>query len=415
MYKVLFVFFLLLTLSAPSIASADTVDDLKAQIEAHNKKISEIDAEIALYQKQLNVIGAEKQTLQSAIKQLDISRSQTQSQINATNNKISSANLKLKELSLEIGDTENSIGKSRASLAKSLRDRATADDVSLIERILAAEDFTDAWTVLDQAQTIGEALRNHAESLRVVKATLATQHQTVDKTKKELSAHTVELSTQKKTLDVNKQSKQTLLTETQSQEAAYQQLIAQKRAEQSTFESALFKIASELQYIVDPSSVPSAGSGVLRWPLDDVYITQQFGRTSDSGRLYSSGTHDGIDFRAPTGTAVKAALAGNVYQINQGAAPNCQYGKWVLVKHANGLATLYAHLSSIGVSQGEAVTSGQVIGNSGMTGYATGPHLHFTVYLGDAISLKQYTCKSGAVVTVPIAPPNAYLNPMSYL
>ena len=157
------------------------------------------------------------------------------------------------------------------------------------------------------------------------------------------------------------------------------------------------------------------GSGVLHWPLDNIFITQQFGKTVDAKRLYTSGTHDGVDFRASIGTPVRAALTGIVLEVNQGAVPYCQYGKWVIVKHGNGLATLYAHLSQINVQKGQAVGTGAVVGFSGNTGYATGPHLHFTVYAAEGISLKQYTCKSGYTVTVPIAPVNAYLNPLSYL
>jgi murein DD-endopeptidase MepM/ murein hydrolase activator NlpD len=92
------------------------------------------------------------------------------------------------------------------------------------------------------------------------------------------------------------------------------------------------------------------------------------------------------------------------------------YGKWVLIEHPNGLSTLYAHLSVIGVTVGQSVTSGQVIGYSGRTGYATGPHLHFGVYATQGVKVVQFTssinCKN---VSIPIADPTAYLNPLSYL
>ncbi len=52
---------------------------------------------------------------------------------------------------------------------------------------------------------------------------------------------------------------------------------------------------------------------------------------------------------------------------------------------------------------------------SGDTGYATGPHLHLTVYIASAVTFKQYTCNSGATAYIPIVPLNAYLNPLSYL
>lgn len=154
-------------------------------------------------------------------------------------------------------------------------------------------------------------------------------------------------------------------------------------------------------------------------------ITQYFGNTSFSTanpQVYNGAGHNGVDFSAPTGTPIEAALTGTVMDTgNTDAVPGCySFGKWVLIKHSNGLATLYAHLSSIGVSKGQAVATGDVIGNSGMTGYATGPHLHFAVYASQGVSVMSLAEYRGATspcasAKMPVAPKDAYLNPMSYL
>ena len=70
---------------------------------------------------------------------------------------------------------------------------------------------------------------------------------------------------------------------------------------------------SQLTYILDPSKLPNAG--VLSWPLDYIYVTQLFGKTVDSKRLYASGSHSGVDFRAPVGTPVKAMAGGVVLSL----------------------------------------------------------------------------------------------------
>ncbi|MBI4022776.1 LysM peptidoglycan-binding domain-containing M23 family metallopeptidase [Candidatus Berkelbacteria bacterium] len=88
-----------------------------------------------------------------------------------------------------------------------------------------------------------------------------------------------------------------------------------------------------------------------------------------------SSYHMGIDYRADTGTGVRAAQDGRVIETTHGWAGG--FGVSILVDHGGGLTTRYAHLSRIAVEPGETVGQGQTIGYSGNTGYSTGPHLHF--------------------------------------
>ena len=89
------------------------------------------------------------------------------------------------------------------------------------------------------------------------------------------------------------------------------------------------------------------------------------------------GGHAGIDLGAWTGAPVKAADGGYVALATGGW--NAGYGNHIIIDHGNGFVTLYAHLNSIYVKQGESVVSGQQIGSVGNTGNSTGPHLHFEI------------------------------------
>jgi murein DD-endopeptidase MepM/ murein hydrolase activator NlpD len=91
--------------------------------------------------------------------------------------------------------------------------------------------------------------------------------------------------------------------------------------------------------------------------------------------------HPGIDFPAPTGTAVFAARSGRVTWA--GWWPG-GYGNLVSVAHGYGLRTMYAHLSSITVRRGQRVATGTLVGRVGSTGLSTGPHLHFELRLRGA-------------------------------
>lgn len=399
----------------PFFTSGQSVDELQEQIDSHSSQIEALNKEIAQYEAQLKTTSAQKQTLQTKIQELDLQRKKLTAQVTVTKNQISSTQKQIQQLSQGIDAAQGSIDNNRAGLAQSLRALNDADQRPLAMSILSASDITEAWQDIDTIATLQEAVRDDIRSLSQQKQNLTDTKTQAEQKRAQLLKQQQTLSSQQGSLDATRRAQNELLAQTKSQESAYQQIIAQKQAEKSKFESALFELASKLEYTLDPSKIPTAGKGVLRWPLDNVFVTQQFGRTSSSGRLYASGTHDGIDLRASIGTPVKAALSGTVYEVNHGAARNCQYGKWVIIKHGNGLATLYAHLSEINVSKGQTVSTGSLIGYSGDTGYATGPHLHFTVYLSDALTFKSYRCNSGVVVSVPIAPLNAYMNPLNYL
>ncbi|WP_327408464.1 LysM peptidoglycan-binding domain-containing M23 family metallopeptidase [Streptomyces sp. NBC_01281] len=94
-----------------------------------------------------------------------------------------------------------------------------------------------------------------------------------------------------------------------------------------------------------------------------------------AGSMWSSGYHTGTDFVVPTGTTIKSIAAGTVVSAGWGGA----YGNQVVILHADGRYSQYAHMSSLSVSAGQTVTEGQQIGLSGATGNVTGPHLHFEI------------------------------------
>ncbi|MGW6295158.1 peptidoglycan DD-metalloendopeptidase family protein [Streptomyces sp. NPDC055058] len=94
-----------------------------------------------------------------------------------------------------------------------------------------------------------------------------------------------------------------------------------------------------------------------------------------AGGMWSSGYHTGVDFSIPSGTSLKAVGSGTVVSAGWAGA----YGNEVVIKLNDGHYAQYAHLSSLSVSAGQAVSAGQQVGLSGSTGNSTGPHLHFEI------------------------------------
>lgn len=413
---------LVLTTPLVPFARAQTTADIQQQIADHTKKIQALDAEIAQYQKQLNALGTQHATLASSIKALDTQKKALAAKIASLQQQIAKLNLELKQLAGQIDTKQKQINLSQRALAESLRQIDQTDSNTLIEQVLSASDLSDAWAAVDANITLNSALQNQTRTLAQVKQELTDQQTAVSNTQKKLVTVTTDLGTQKKAVEVTTAEKNKLLTQTKNQESTYQQLIATKKAQQKVFESALAGLEASLKS-VSAGSIPTTGSGILSWPTVSHTITQYFGNTAfaKSG-AYNGAGHNGIDIGIPTGTAIGAALSGTVYATgNTDAYPGCySFGKWVMVQHANGLSTMYAHLSSISVSKGQHVETGQILGYSGMTGYATGPHLHFGVYATAGVQITTLRAARGATTPcagapIPVAPLNAYLNPISYL
>lgn len=109
------------------------------------------------------------------------------------------------------------------------------------------------------------------------------------------------------------------------------------------------------------------------FPLSTTTIVDPYGYTRTTGEQTIS--HKGTDFRAPIGTKVFAMNRGVVRFTKKSLV----YGNMVVLDHGNGLMTMYFHLSKIAVYQGQLVLQGQLLGLSGQTGYALGPHLHLSI------------------------------------
>lgn len=425
---------------------AQSASDIQAQIDAHNAQIAALDAEIAQYQAQVDQLGAQKQTLQSAISSLTAQQKQLGAQISVTQTKISSANLQLQKLALSIGSAQDEIEADTTAIGKAIRDIAESDQAPLIEQLFSADSLGQAWNSADQALQLNAALAGNIEQLKSAKVVLATNVTQVSATKAQLVTLQSQLVTQQQSVAASKAAQQALLTQTNGKESQYQALIAAKKASEQSFEDELNSLQSQLDLIVHPGSLPKVGTGVLSWPFSLAFmqncasrksvfgnlfcVTQYFGTTPFSTanpQVYNGSGHNGIDIAAPIGTPVEAALGGVVYGtgntdlVHDSKGHQCySFGKWVMVKHSNGINTMYAHLSQINVSLGQPITTGQVLGLSGMTGYATGPHLHFGVYATEGTEIMTLRQFRGATIgcadaEMPVATLDAYLNPLSYL
>lgn len=398
-----------------SIAHADEVSDLKQKIDAHNSNIQSLEKEIKEYQNQVEKIGKEANTLVNTINSLDLSKKKLEAEVKLTQNKISNQNLQIDRLAIDIGDKGDRIIHSRRVISEILKKVYYSDSQSFVETIVGNESMSQFYQSIDQLVSLQDSARDRIKDLAKIKTGLETNKKEVEKKRAELLELKKDLSDQTFALNETVKEKESVLKETKNTEANYKAILANKVKQKAQFEKELFAYESALKIAIDPRSLPKAGAGLLSWPLQKIRITQLFGQTQFSKRLYVSGSHGGVDFEASIGTPVMAALSGIVTETESNAPKTrCQYGKFVLIKHPNGLSTIYGHLSQVNVVPGQAVVTGERIGYSGNTGYATGPHLHFGLYATQGIRIISSLGSCVGVKTVS-ASTNAYLDPMLYL
>ncbi len=409
-------------------ATTTASSTLQAQIDQNTQQINELDSEIAQYQRQLDATTKQGQTLQNTVNQLNLSIKKTTTSIQATTKQISTTQLQIQQLSGSIASDEQTIALQQQGLAESMRVLNEADQQPLSVELLSTNGISDAWQDVNDEEAIQASIDNNIRQLATDEQTLSDhKNQQVAKSQ-QLQQQQENLTVQKGSLAATKSTQTQLLAQTKSQEATYQSIIAQKKAQEAQFEQELNNLKAQYNHTVNPDQILQFAPGTLSWPIaGTIRVTQFFGNTpfSDAHEaLYSGHGHDGLDIGTPIGTPVLAALDGTVLATgNTDATRGCQggsFGKWVMLEHNNGLNTMYAHLSQIGVVPGQKVTTGEVIGYSGETGYATGPHLHFGVYVSAVTRIIQLGQATGGTAPcskaiMPVPPVSGYLNPLNYL
>lgn len=397
-----------------SVFGATNIDELRSEISEKNKQIAQLEEEINKFQKEIDKTAKEADTLGNQIRALGATISKLSTDIKVTQKKIEAAELTLDELGIEINRRSYEISRFKNALAEIIRGMNEVESQSLIEIMLAQASISNFFSDIDYIENLGAEMRVKLGELKEAKSALEDEKTKQEEIKTSLRGLRSELDARKDIEEGTKQQKNNLLKITKNKEAEYQRHLEDREAQREAVLNEIQDIENELRKLIDPQSLPQARFGVLAWPIKGAVLTQNFGVTPYSEILYNGKPHNGIDIKAQIGTPVYAAEDGVVINTgNTDAFYRClSYGKWILIKHPNNLATLYAHLSLIKADNNDIIKRGDLVGYSGDTGYATGPHLHFTVYDANTIefrpsSLPRSTCK--------LLPFGGYLNPLAYL
>jgi len=403
-----------LALSEPILAIS--YQELQNQIDAKKQELGQLLEQAEIYNTELERTQTAKKTLNNELKQIQNNLNNLNYKIKINEIQIEKLNLELEQLKMDIGNTSEEINIKKELLAKNLQNLYEVNkELSLLTIVLKNVKISEAISEINGIQNISSNLKITLDELNNLKENLTNRHIASQNKKMELEQTKIQLNNQKKIVLSLQEEKNTLLNKTKNQEQNYQTLLNNIEKQRAEIELEISRLEEALKAQIDPSQLPSAKPGLLLWPVANPVITQGFGVTSASKYFYNIGkyktpTHNGIDLKANIGTPIYAAEDGEVVATgNQDLyCYKGAYGKFVVIKHYLSLTTLYAHLSLITVKKGDIVKRGQIIGYSGNTGFATGPHLHFTVYFSPTFQMTS----SASCGPMPIGAP---VNPLPYL
>jgi len=378
---------------APSSTPSARQSEIDRQRAALQQKIADADVQAKSIAGQIGLSNVRRAALQKQNGDLkaklggqQLKLEQSESQLGIARNDLLTVEENLKSLTVRMGQMQSRF---------QVRQRMTykmGGFGSYLELLVTANSFRDFLTrlvfvkhVITEDKTRLKAVQQLSTRLQVAKSEVSQRSNAIAAQRASIETERTALATVQRQVSSTQQQvtdelavHKTLLGQVQSEKADYLKQMRVLEAESRSI-AALLKSRQRGQVF------QAGGTKKLAWPTTGS-VSSPFGyRTHPI--FGDTRFHAGIDISAPSGQAITAAEAGTVIF----AGPKGGYGNSVIVDNGNALATLYAHMSVIGVSTGQTVARGSRIGSVGCTGYCTGPHLHFETRInGEPVNPMQF-------------------------
>lgn len=387
-----------------------------ASLPAYAVSQSEIDE----LQKKLDALEQQAQEQQDVINDLTSQKARFITRKLALDNKIEINRQMIELIGEQIEIYDEIIGEKQAELDKAL-EKETAQTELLRSRIRAMEENSsysyasfifDSSSVTELLSRIGDVndIMHYDKALEeeymAAREDVESIKKSYEEVRHEQELLQKELDTKQAELDAQVEAAYTMIADIETlsddAQAEYDAIAEEEAKAEETLQEAIRKRAAEEAAKNAANNANSGGNSGgsggnsggggssgggsatslsnLQWPVPScTLITSRFGyRVAPT--TGASTYHGGLDIGAGMGASIVAAGAGDVIY----AGANGGYGNCVMIDHGNGVVTVYAHMSSIGVSYGQYVTAGQYVGAVGSTGVSTGPHCHFEIRINGA-------------------------------
>ena len=391
---------------------------LAAALPAHAVSQAEIDD----LQKKLDALEQQAQEQQDVINDLTSQKARFITRKLALDNKIEINRQMIELIGEQIEIYDEIIAEKQAELDQAL-EKETAQTELLRSRIRAMEENStysyasfifDSSSVTELLSRIGDVNdimhydKTLEEEYMAAREDVESIKKSYEEARHEQELLQKELDTKQAELDAQVEAAYTMIADIETlsddAQAEYDAIAEEEAKAEETLQEAIRKRAAEQAKYNQNNNSNNGGGGNsggsggnsggggssgggsatslsnLQWPVPScTLITSRFGyRVAPT--TGASTYHGGLDIGAGMGASIVAAGAGDVIY----AGANGGYGNCVMIDHGNGVVTVYAHMSSIGVSYGQYVTAGQYVGAVGSTGVSTGPHCHFEIRINGA-------------------------------
>lgn len=405
----------------------------QSDIDNAKDDIAQKEQEIKELQNKLDALSKDIASVQAYIKELDLMMANLtlqvrdwQAKIDAKQAEIDAKIVEIEQKQIQINNTQIELDEAKLleeqyyqEMSYRIQYMYECGDDTFLEMIFTAEDLSDLLGRGEYIASITSYDRQQLEELVEVKKSinvLLAKYQNelteldadkaeLDEEKRILDSHMVELKYTQDSLDAVMASKQNTLNKLENQQSYTEEQKESAKQELEDQKAILEELKK--QWEEEQNRIPTGSSadketqktldminanGGFAWPLPGyTYITSKWGyRTHPITGQWA--LHDGTDISGAgvNGKPIVAAYSGTVIAAQYYAG----YGNTIRISHGTGVVTLYAHCSSLAVKKGDVVKKGQVIGYVGMSGSATGPHLHFSIFLkGESVDAMNYVRK----------------------
>lgn len=350
--------------TARAVTQAD-IDDLKGDADDLAQQRNELKSQLA----NLKNDKANALTVRSL---LDRQITLTEQEIANTESQIAGYEALLSQTAYELEENQKQEEEQYALFCERARIMEKEGTPSFWAVLFKATSFSDLLSRLSDVQMVVDYNQSVLDELRSIQEEIKEKQVYQEELKGEAEAAKATLEAQKADLAVQREEANQLVKELEADVAAYESTLKEIAEEEERIQKEIVEKSNQL---AEEMGWTATAGGYI-WPVStSKRITSPMG-SRNTGIKGASTNHKGVDIGGVGyNTTVLATKAGKVIT----SAYSSSYGNYVVISHGPGNTTLYAHMSSRSVSEGDMVEQGDPIGVTGSTGISSGPHLHYEI------------------------------------